>query len=124
MVKNTGFTLIELLIVMAIIGLLASIAYPSYYHSLDTAKRVVLRQNLATMRDAMDHFYADHGMYPSALADLVTAGYLTHVPTDPITNSPHTWQVGGRTPEETTVVYTVHSGAAGQSPEGIAYKDY
>ncbi|WP_019616737.1 type IV pilin protein [Psychromonas ossibalaenae] len=39
MKKNQGFTLIEALIVIAVIGILASIAYPSYQSYMITARR-------------------------------------------------------------------------------------
>ena len=42
-----GFTLIELLVVMTIVATLLSIVLPRVAQRLDTAKEVVLKENLA-----------------------------------------------------------------------------
>ena len=90
--SERAFTLIELMIVVAIIGILATIAVPSYQSSVTKARETVLRQDLFTLRELLDHHRADKGKYPPALDGLVTAGYLRVLPKDPFTNSPSSWQ--------------------------------
>lgn len=87
-----GFTLVELMIVVSIMGILATIAAPSYQSSLIRAKETVLRQDLFTLRELLDHHRADQGKYPPSLDGLVSAGYLRAIPKDPFTNSSRSWQ--------------------------------
>jgi general secretion pathway protein G len=82
-----GFTLIEMLVVMTLIGLLLSLAAPRYFATLDHGRLNVQRQNLATIRDAIDKFFADQGKYPDTLDDLVTKRYLRQVPLDPLSEA-------------------------------------
>ena len=87
-----GFTLIELLIVMAIMGILITIAAPNLKQSIVRAREAVLRENLFQMREAIDQYYADNGKYPAALTDLLNAqdktrSYLRAIPKDPFTNA-------------------------------------
>lgn len=86
-----GFTLIELIIVMAIIAILASLAVPSYLASMKAAKEAVLKQDLHVMRNAIDSYTMDKEKAPQSLDDLVQAGYLKSIPTDPMTNSNDSW---------------------------------
>jgi general secretion pathway protein G len=79
-----GFTLIELVVVMAIIGLLLTIALPQYFHSLERGKSQVQQQNIAVMRDAIDKYYGDNGQYPETLDELVEKHYLRSIPVDPV----------------------------------------
>ena len=87
-----GFTLIELLIVVSIIGILATLAAPSYQASLIKAREAALRQDLFTLRDVLDQHRADQGKYPPSLQALVGAGYLRAIPKDPFTGSATSWQ--------------------------------
>ena len=87
-----GFTLIELLIVVSIIGILATLAVPSYQASVIKAREAALRQDLFTIRDVLDQHRADQGKYPASLQALVSAGYMRAVPRDPFTNSSTSWQ--------------------------------
>ncbi|MDY7545099.1 type II secretion system protein [Glaciimonas sp. CA11.2] len=83
--RNKAFTLIEMVIVMALIGLLLTLAVPRYFTALENGKIKVQQQNLASIRDAIDKFYGDQGHYPETLDTLVQSRYLRSVPIDPLT---------------------------------------
>lgn len=84
---HRGFTMIELIVVMAVIGLLLSLATPRYLASLERGKEQVVEHDLATMRKAIDQFYGDRGAYPDRLDDLVTHRYLRSLPVNPFTEA-------------------------------------
>jgi general secretion pathway protein G len=90
--RANGFTMIELMIVVSIVGILATLAVPSYQGTVVRAREAALRQDLFTMRDVLDQHRADQGKYPSSLQALVDAGYLRAIPNDPFTNLATTWQ--------------------------------
>jgi general secretion pathway protein G len=121
-----GFTLIELLVVMAIISLLVAIVLPRYFGSLERAREAALREDLATMRDAIDKYYADHGRYPDALAELASARYLRAIPVDPITDNAASWTVAPPPPDSADAgqVYDVHSGAPGNGRDGTPFASW
>lgn len=89
--RDAGFTLVELMIVMAIIGVLATLAIPSFVGALKQAREAVLKEDLHVLRTAIDSYTADKQKAPQALEDLITDGYLKSVPEDPMTHSRDTW---------------------------------
>src|SRR4030095_5840950 len=91
--NESGFTLVELIIVIAIIGILAAIAIPSFKPAPDKAREAVLKTDLHTMREALDQYFADKAHYPDSLDTLVQEGYLRKVPVDPFTLSSSTWRL-------------------------------
>ena len=88
---DSGFTLIELMIVMAIIGVLATLAIPSFVGALKHAREAVLREDLHVMRAAIDSYTMDKQKAPQTLDDLVQEGYLKSIPEDPMTHNKDTW---------------------------------
>jgi general secretion pathway protein G len=82
--RQAGFTLIEMIIVVALIGILATIVLPALRDQPTRAKEAVLKTNLRTMRDVLDQYKGDKGHYPASLDELVTDGYLRDIPVDPI----------------------------------------
>ena len=121
--RERGFTLIELLVVMVIIASLLAIAVPRYFTSLDRAKEVVLAQDLAVMREAIDHYYSDRATYPASLQDLVDARYLRSLPVDPLTKSSETWVLEQNDDPEVGGIRDVKSGAVGQTSLGVQFAE-
>ncbi|BDC43750.1 type II secretion system protein [Paraburkholderia terrae] len=117
--RGAGFTLIELVVVMAIIGLLLTIALPSYMHSIDRGKEQVRAQNLAVMRDAIDKYYGDNAAYPDTLDELVTRHYLRTIPVDPV-NGDDKWAVVASPDDTKPGVYDI---VPASSPQGTASGD-
>lgn len=111
---SRGFTMIELVVVMAVLGLLLSIAVPRYMDSLQRGREHVLAHNLAQMRQAIDRYYGDRGMYPDKLDDLVERRYLRAVPVNPFTDVVD-WQVIAPPSGVKGAVYDVAEPAAAQA---------
>ena len=124
-----GFTLIELMIVMAIIGILSAIAIPLYVRSVNKAKEAVLKEDLHTMRTAIDSYRVDKEKAPQGLDDLAQAGYLKTIPIDPMTSRNDTW-ITGQSDTMTDINETqggiddVHSGAQGLATDGTTYNTW
>ena len=141
-----GFTLIELLVVMAIIATLLSVVAPRYFRASDDAREAALKASLLTLREAIDHYHGDRGIYPETLTELVDRRYIRSIPADPISGTAETWKLlppperpaekpASGTPLEKvpvfgkvqpapaeTGIYDVRSGAIGSTRDGVAYE--
>ena len=124
--NNSGFTLVELMIVMAIIGVLATLAIPSFVGALKQAREAVLKEDLHVLRTAIDSYTADKQKAPQALEDLIQDGYLKSIPEDPMTRSKDTWVTNtsdmlSSVDQTDPGIDDVHSGSQDTGSDGQPY---
>jgi len=80
---DRGFTLIELMVVIVILGLLVTIVAPRFGNILEDAKVDIARTQMVNLEKTVDIFRLQKGRLPDTLDELVTAGLMESVPTDP-----------------------------------------
>jgi general secretion pathway protein G len=123
-----GFTLLELMIVISIILILIGIAVGNYRRSVLRAQESVLKQDLQTMRQAIDNYTLDKQQAPQSLDDLVEGHYLREIPVDPVSHQKD-WVThisdSVMSPEQTGGgIDDVHSGSDSTSLDGAAYSSW
>ena len=126
---QSGFTLIELIIVMTIIGILSTLAIPYFAAAIRHAREAVLKEDLQTMRMAIDSYTMDKQKAPQSLDDLVQEGYLKAIPEDPMTHAKDTWVT-----DTSDAMYSidqtdpgindVHSGSEESGSDGQPYSSW
>jgi type IV pilus assembly protein PilE len=63
MLNTKGFTLVELMIAVAIVGILAGIAYPSYQDSVRASRRADAKGALLGFANAMERHFTENNTY-------------------------------------------------------------
>lgn len=80
--KQRGFTLIEVLIVIAILGILYSVALPAYTEHMQHSRRADTQQVLLQYGASLERIYSRNGGYPNTFATQNTDYYtFTYTPT-------------------------------------------
>lgn len=88
--KNKGFSLIELLIVMAIIGVLATLITANFAGVRNKTRDAQRKADLKQLQLALETYRTDQGAYPNSLAacgSALTSGgttYIQKIPCDPL----------------------------------------
>ena len=143
-----GLTLVELIVTVAILSILASVAYPIARFQIQRQKEQVLRDDLWTMRRAIDKYKdaadrkafqvsIDSNGYPPDLDTLVKGvdvqgkkvKFLRQIPVDPMTgkkdwvlrsmqDDPDSDSWGGQD------VFDVHSASQGTALDGTKYNTW
>lgn len=92
--KSGGFTLIELMIVVAVIGILGAIAYPTYQDSVRKSRRADARSTLLQAAQWMERYYTVSNRYdqdrsPTPVSVTSTTPGANSFPNSGLTNSPN-----------------------------------
>jgi len=146
--SQQGLTLVELIVTVAILGILASVAYPIARFQIQRQKEQVLRDHLWTMRRAIDNYKdaadrkafrvsIDSNGYPPDMNTLVNGvdvqgkkvKFLRQIPVDPMTgkkdwvlrsmqDDPDSDSWGGQD------VFDVHSASEGTALDGTKYNTW
>jgi len=93
-----GFTLLELMIVITIIAILATIAFPSYQESVKKSRRGAAKTDLVELANFMERYFTENNTYIGAT-----------LPTS-INNDHYTYTA---TPEPTVSTFTLSAGPSG-----------
>lgn len=116
------------MIVISMMMILLAIAVPLYQQHVIQAREAVLRDTVFQLDSLIQQYTLDKKQSPQTLDDLVTAGYLAKLPSDPMTGKAD-WTTD---PEDATNaadpqqpgISRAHSASSGTALDGTAYSSW
>jgi general secretion pathway protein G len=72
--RGRGFTIVELMLVVALVGVLAAVALPSYTAHINRSRSLAAATEITAMSIVIAHYADDNPSYPESLADVHMAG--------------------------------------------------
>ena len=84
-------------------------------------KESILRDDLLSMRSIIGDFTLEKHRRPRSLDELISAGYLKGIPTDPMTGRNDTWKVDIDGSSPSAGVRDIHSGSGRLGSDGKPY---
>lgn len=112
--RMRGFSLIEVVIVIAILGLLVAIAYPSYLSYVTKTRRSEAKTALLDLQQRMERFFLDRNTYTTATIGSGNAS-TDVLPTNLTENGRYTLQISATS--NTPPSYTIQAIPQGADPE-------
>jgi len=88
--NESGFTLIEIMVVIAIIGILATLIVPRIMGRPDEARVTAAKHDIGTLNQALKLYRLDIGRYPTTEQGL--SALVTRPSAEPV---PQNWKTGG-----------------------------
>ncbi len=116
--RRTGFTVIELVMVMAIIGLLATIAIPKLANTRERAQLAAMKSDLRNLVTAEENYLADSSKYTTDLEDRYRVSTGNRMPTITLTADGWTASITSTTTLQTCAVFVGSTPLAPATKEG------
>lgn len=107
--KQCGFTLIELMIAVAIVGILAAVAYPAYTKQIIKGNRAAAKAQMLDLANREQQFLLSSRVYVDYAA-MTTSGY--NLPTELTSKYTPTITVGVSSVPSYTITFTAIGGQA------------
>jgi len=136
--KQKGMTLIELMIVVAIIGIISAVAYPSYRDYVTSTNRAAANGDLLEISQWMERYFTANGRYTNASgtapalpfttspSDSSDVNYNISIPNGSVAAASYIIQaepVGGQQDDDCGTLTLDQTGAKGQSGAGMTVSD-